>query len=376
MPPISLYIHIPWCVRKCPYCDFNSYAAKEALPQAQYIDAVQQDLLQYESILATRAIQSIFIGGGTPSLFHADAIATLLQFISQHFTCVNEMEVTLEANPGTMEQGRFDGFLQAGVNRLSIGIQSFCDTQLKTLGRIHNSDEAKKAIESARLAGFTNFNLDLMFGLPNQSIAEGLNDLQTALAFDPTHLSWYQLTLEPNTVFHKYPPTLPQHDDIADMQLAGQALLKAHHYHQYEISAYCKQNKPCKHNLNYWQFGDYIGIGAGAHGKISHGNRIERYWNYRRPQDYLDPDRPFVGNRHDIAPKELALEFMMNALRQSAPIPKRVFTQRTGLPINKIQAALLEAEKKGFIKQNTNQFQVTNHGQQYLNEALILFCND
>ena len=273
LPPLALYIHIPWCIRKCPYCDFNSHKSPDSLPEQVYVDCLLNDLEHHLPEIWGRRLSSIFIGGGTPSLFSASSIDRLLSGIHARMGCISDMEITLEANPGTLEQGRFRDFRDAGINRLSIGVQSFNEQHLTQLGRIHDSSQACKAIESAVNAGFDNFNIDLMFGLPEQSIEQGLHDLQQALSYNSSHLSWYQLTIEPNTLFHSHPPNLPDDDRISELQDLGQQLLCEHDFNQYEISAYAKNKKYCRHNLNYWEFGDYLGIGAGAHGKISRSDQ-------------------------------------------------------------------------------------------------------
>jgi len=288
LPPLSLYIHFPWCVRKCPYCDFNSHAVRGDLPEDQYIDALLADLESDLPRVWGRPVRSVFLGGGTPSLFSPEAIERLLAGVRARVTLVPEAEVTLEANPGTVETERFRGYRAAGVNRLSIGIQSFQPEQLQKLGRIHGRDEALAAAQAARAAGFDNFNLDLMFGLPQQTLDEALADLRTALALNPTHLSLYQLTLEPNTLFHAQPPELPDEDVLAAMQEALQAELADAGFTQYEVSAYARAGRRCRHNLNYWQFGDYLGIGAGAHAKITDADGITRLWKVKQPRNFLE----------------------------------------------------------------------------------------
>ncbi|MFZ2320426.1 MAG: radical SAM family heme chaperone HemW, partial [Pseudomonas sp.] len=289
LPPLALYIHIPWCVRKCPYCDFNSHAAGPTLPEQEYVDALLADLDADLGRVHGRQLSSIFFGGGTPSLFSAAALGRLLAGVEQRIGFAADIEITLEANPGTFEQAKFQAYRQLGINRLSIGVQSFQADKLKALGRIHDGDEAIRAADMARAAGFDNFNLDLMHGLPDQSIEDALSDLRIAIAQQPTHLSWYQLTMEPNTVFWSQPPTLPEDDTLWDIQEAGQQLLAEHGYLQYEVSAYARAGRQAQHNLNYWSFGDFIGIGAGAHGKLSSpSGQIVRTWKTRLPKDYLD----------------------------------------------------------------------------------------
>lgn len=371
--PLSLYIHLPWCVKKCPYCDFNSHALKNNLPEEEYINALLQNLKQDLSKIDQRPIQTIFFGGGTPSLFSAKALDRLLNSIAKECQLVKNIEITLEANPGTVEQEKFNGFRAAGINRLSIGVQSFNPEKLKILGRIHDDNEAIKAAETAHKAGFDNFNLDLMFGLPNQTINEALEDLKIAISLKPTHLSWYQLTLEPNTLFYQQPPKLPDNDLIWEMQQQGQALLASHGFNQYEISAYSQSERECKHNLNYWQFGDYLGIGAGAHGKITNDGKITRTVKTKNPKDYLDPNKSFLIEEKIIDPKELPFEFMMNALRLNQKIPLSLFPERTRLPLNSIQLQLNQANEKGLLHIDQQHLQVTDFGSRFLNDLLALF---
>lgn len=332
-PPLTLYVHIPWCVRKCPYCDFNSHAADGSLPERAYVDALLADLERELPGVWGRTLQTIFIGGGTPSLFSAEAIERLLGGIRGLLPLKPGLEVTLEANPGTLEQGRFAEYRAAGVNRLSIGVQSFDAGALERLGRIHGPAEARAAAEAAHQAGFDNFNLDLMFGLPGQDMAATLDDLEQAIALQPAHLSWYQLTLEPNTLFHRFPPQLPDPDLIADMQAAGQARLADAGYTRYEVSAYAQDGRRCRHNLNYWQFGDYLGIGAGAHQKRTDpaAGQVERSWRLRHPRAWLEAEDR-VGDRRILAPEELVFEYMLNALRLTEGFAPADFTARTGLP--------------------------------------------
>jgi oxygen-independent coproporphyrinogen-3 oxidase len=344
LPPLALYIHIPWCIRKCPYCDFNSHQANDDLPEAEYVAALRADLEQDLVLAQGRKLTSIFFGGGTPSVFSANAIAQILQDAERLVGFESDIEITLEANPGTFEQERFSGFRAAGANRLSIGIQSFNDVQLKLLGRVHGRDEALRAVNVARKAGFDNINLDLMHGLPQQSISDAMADLQQAIALSPEHLSWYQLTIEQNTVFYSAPPILPEEEILADIQDAGQALLANAGYAQYEVSAYAQPNRQARHNLNYWQFGDYLGIGAGAHGKITQPtqNSIMRLWKTRLPKHYLESQQkitsPINGHQNSYAgggevltPESLPLEFMLNALRLNEGVALEYFTERTGL---------------------------------------------
>lgn len=372
LPPLSLYVHIPWCVKKCPYCDFNSHTSGDKLPEAAYIKALIADLEQEMDAVQGRALHSIFFGGGTPSLFSAKSIGDILTAIEKQISFAPEIEITLEANPGTVEQRKFAGFRQAGINRLSIGIQSFNDQQLHKLGRIHNSSEAKKAVRSARNAGFDNFNLDLMHGLEGQTTTQALSDLEQAIALEPKHLSWYQLTIEPNTVFYTSPPIIPNDESLADIQQAGEALLDHHGYQQYEVSAYARHQQASKHNLNYWQFGDYIAIGAGAHGKNTHKEtgQISRNWKTRSPKDYLSPNSPFEAGRRVIPPAELPLEFMMNVLRLNSGFNKAQFGVRTGLDYAAIETATAHLIHKGLLEQQQDTIKPTPLGRRFLNELL------
>lgn len=374
LPPLSLYIHIPWCVRKCPYCDFNSHAATPELPEEAYVDALLADLDQELGAVYGRPISSIFFGGGTPSLFSARALGRLLAGVEQRIPFAADIEITLEANPGTFEQEKFKAYRQLGINRLSIGVQSFQQAKLEALGRIHNGDEAVRAAGMARAAGFDNFNLDLMHGLPDQSLDDALDDLRQAIALNPTHLSWYQLTLEPNTVFWNQPPLLPEDDILWDIQEAGQALMAEHGYRQYEVSAYAQPGRPARHNLNYWSFGDFIGIGAGAHGKLSHPDgRIVRTWKTRLPKDYLNPAKAFKAGEKLLPVDELPFEFLMNALRLTEGVDAALFAQRTGLPLEQLTAARREAEQKGLLQVEPTRLVATPRGQLFLNDLLQYF---
>lgn len=374
LPPLALYIHIPWCVRKCPYCDFNSHAASPVLPEEEYVDALLADLDQDLAAVYGRPLSSIFFGGGTPSLFSAAALGRLLAGVEQRIPFTADIEITLEANPGTFEQDKFVAYRKLGINRLSIGIQSFQPNKLEALGRIHTGDEALRAAEMARRAGFDNFNLDLMHGLPDQSLEEALDDLRQAIALAPTHLSWYQLTLEPNTVFWNQPPELPEDDILWDIQEAGQALLAEHGFSQYEVSAYARPSKAARHNLNYWSFGDFIGIGAGAHGKLSHPDgRIVRTWKTRLPKDYLNPAKQFKAGEKTLTADELPFEFLMNALRLTPGVDAELFAQRTGLPLQTLAAARAEAEQKGLLQVEPTRLVATARGQLFLNDLLQYF---
>ena len=373
LPPLSLYIHIPWCVRKCPYCDFNSHTVDE-LPEQQYIQELINDLEQQLPSIWGRRIVSVFIGGGTPSLFSGDSIRQLTTAIKARLNCLPAMEITLEDNPGTVEQQRFDAYVEAGVNRLSIGVQSFNSQHLKSLGRIHTNEEAQHAIEAGRSAGFENINLDLMFGLPDQSIEQGLEDLQQAIALQPQHISWYQLTIEPNTLFYKQPPPLPEDDLISDLQEQGQALLAQHGYQQYEISAYAQQGKRCRHNLNYWEFGDYLAIGAGAHGKISSAQdgSIRRYWQQRQPNAYLQASHKTSGEQW-LTRADRVYEFMLNALRLKQGIELSLFSQHTGLKDHELHAGLNKARELELITEDQQRLIPTDMGYRFLNNLINCF---
>lgn len=381
LPPLSLYIHIPWCVQKCPYCDFNSHQAtqtKNAFNELAYIETLKNDLIIESQFTYGRKLRSIFFGGGTPSLFSAKSIETILQHAEHIIGFEQGIEITLEANPGTFEQEKFSGFYQAGVNRLSIGIQSFNEKQLNILGRIHNSDEAKRAVDIAKQAGFSNINIDIMHGLPEQSIDDALSDLQQAIDCSPQHLSWYQLTIEPNTAFYRQPPALPHDDILADIQQHGFALLNQHGFSQYEVSAFSQVNKPSLHNINYWQFGDYLGIGAGAHGKITNSinRQIIRRQKTRSPDHYLQHPEAPTAKELKISADELPLEFMMNALRLIDGVPTHFFEQRTGVALQTIQARLTKLRQQQLLTNDPSRIQTTPLGQQFLNVVLEKFDED
>lgn len=373
MNSLGLYIHIPWCIKKCPYCDFNSHAVKGVTPENKYIETLLNDLEQDLKLLKdNKTISSIFIGGGTPSLFSADSYDFLLSGISQRIRLADDVEITLEANPGTFESQKFADYRALGINRLSIGIQSFNNSHLKKLGRVHSSEEAITAVEIAHQAGFTNFNLDLMFGLPDQSNKEMLADVQTAIKLQPSHISFYQLTLEPNTLFHKYPPKLPESDSIYNGQLKAQQLLATAGFMQYEISAYARNNAKCRHNVNYWQFGDYIGIGAGAHGKLSLARpaNIVRSMKHKSPEQYLNDNKSLLAN---ISEAELPLEYVMNQLRLKAGFSLKQYTWQTGLDETTLQPSLAECIKEGLlIKQNDHYF-CSDKGWDFLDSILEKF---
>ncbi|MET1080408.1 MAG: radical SAM family heme chaperone HemW [Pseudomonas sp.] len=374
LPPLALYIHIPWCIRKCPYCDFNSHTAAAVLPEDAYVDALLADLDQDLGHVHGRHLSSIFFGGGTPSLFSAQALGRLLQGVEQRIAFSADIEITLEANPGTFEQAKFAAYRRLGINRLSIGVQSFQASKLIALGRVHNGDEAIRAADMARRAGFDNFNLDLMHGLPEQSLDDALADLCQAIDLQPTHLSWYQLTMEPNTVFWNQPPQLPEDDLLWDIQEAGQQLLAAQGYAQYEVSAYARPGRQARHNLNYWSFGDFIGIGAGAHAKLSDPQgRSRRTWKTRLPKDYLDPEKHFLAGERLLEPAELPFEFLMNVLRLSDGVAAELFVQRTGLALDDLSAARREAEARGLLCADPARLVATREGQLFLNDLLQHF---
>ena len=374
LPPLALYIHIPWCVRKCPYCDFNSHAAGPELPEEAYVDALLADLDSDLPAAHGRELGSIFFGGGTPSLFSARALDRLLRGVNRRLGFASDIEITLEANPGTFEQAKFVDYRALGINRLSIGVQSFQTAQLQALGRIHDGLEAIRAAEMARRAGFDNFNLDLMHGLPGQDVAGALADLHQAIALEPTHLSWYQLTVEPNTVFWSQPPEIPEDDILWDIQEAGQALLAEHGFAQYETSAYARDNRRARHNLNYWSFGDFLGIGAGAHAKLSDPlGQIRRSWKTRLPKDYLDPNKPFQAGERLLEAAELPFEFMMNALRLTGGVPAALYEQRTGLPLASSGEACSAARAAGLLDADPQLLRPTARGQLFLNDLLQHF---
>ncbi|MEE9595257.1 MAG: radical SAM family heme chaperone HemW [Acidiferrobacterales bacterium] len=377
-PPLSLYIHLPWCVRKCPYCDFNSYRLGEELPEQAYIDALIRDLDQDLPRVWGRRIQSIFLGGGTPSLFSPDSIDALLSAVRARLPFDAESEVTLEANPGTVDLGRFKGFREAGINRLSIGVQSFEEEKLQALGRMHGREEALRAADAARAAGFDNFNLDLMFGLPNQTIEQALADVRTAIDLAPDHLSVYQLTIEPNTAFYAAPPELPDDDIRWTMQQQLQEVLRANGYQQYEVSAYAREGRRCNHNLNYWHFGDYLGIGAGAHGKISDAESISRTRKINQPNAYLANAGTAQGIIDDrrLSWQDAIVEFMMNALRLTDGFPVPLFQECTGLPISVAMSALKTAQREELLVWGGQTIRPTDRGKRFLNDLLCLFLSD
>jgi oxygen-independent coproporphyrinogen-3 oxidase len=377
LPPLSIYVHMPWCVRKCPYCDFNSHEPKTGVPQYEYVDALVQDLEHDLPRVWGRKVSSVFIGGGTPSLFAPEAIDGLLSALRARIPLLPNAEITLEANPGTVEQGRFAEYRAAGVNRLSIGVQSFQDDLLERIGRIHGGREAIRAAEQAHAAGFDNFNLDLMFGLPRQTLVSANADIATALDLEPAHISYYQLTIEPNTWFAKHPPQLPADDTIWVIQQHAQQQMERRGYVQYEVSAYARDARRSRHNLNYWTFGDYLGIGAGAHGKITDAKAqsVRRPWKIKHPATYLDAvaSQSHVGGAEEISPADLPLEFMMNALRLNDGFERHLFAERTGLPLDVIHEKLEDAVRRDLLSVRGDRIQPTLHGQHFLNDLLQLF---
>ncbi|MEQ9773236.1 radical SAM family heme chaperone HemW [Pectobacterium jejuense] len=372
LPPLSLYIHIPWCVQKCPYCDFNSHALKGDVPHQEYVDHLLADLDADLPLASGRELHSIFIGGGTPSLLSAEAMQALLDGVRARIPLTPDAEITMEANPGTVEADRFSGYQRAGINRISIGVQSFDPQKLTRLGRIHGPDEAKRAAHLATGLGLRSFNLDLMHGLPDQSLDEALDDLRQAIALNPPHLSWYQLTIEPNTLFSSRPPTLPDDDALWDIYEQGHALLSAAGYQQYETSAYAKPGYQCQHNLNYWRFGDYLGIGCGAHGKLTFSDgRILRTVKVRHPRGYMQGT--YLDKQHDVANDDRPFEFFMNRFRLLEAAPRADFTAYTGLEEHSIRPQLDQALAQGYLTETATHWQITEHGKLFLNSLLELF---
>jgi putative oxygen-independent coproporphyrinogen III oxidase len=374
LPPLSLYIHFPWCVRKCPYCDFNSHEARGELPEKEYLDAVRLDLEQSLPLIWGRKVYTVFIGGGTPSLMSAAGLDRLMSDVRTLLPLELDAEITMEANPGTFEAEKFRSFRDSGVNRLSIGIQSFNGEHLKALGRIHDEREAMRAVEIAQ-STFDNFNLDLMYALPGQSLEQARRDVQRALAFQPPHLSLYHLTMEPNTVFAKYPPQLPDDDASADMQDMILEATAGAGFEHYEVSAYAQPGRRARHNLNYWEFGDYLGIGAGAHSKISFPHRVLRQARYKQPASFIEAARRGnpVQEEHEIGRADMGFEFMLNALRLTGGFDPNLFGERTGLSINAIDKALNEAEAKGLLYRDYKVIRPTALGQRFLNDLQEMF---
>lgn len=373
--PLSLYIHIPWCEKKCPYCDFNSHRVSPELDEPTYINALLQDLRLdlklYHAEVNSRELSSIFIGGGTPSLFSIDSFTNLLNGIRQQIDFSQGIEITTEANPGSSEAEKFSGFRQAGINRLSIGVQSFNQQHLNTLGRVHSAQEAINAAGYARQAGFENFNLDLMFGLPDQTLQQGMEDIKQAIKLMPTHLSCYQLTIEPNTLFHHRPPSMPNSETTWELQQALQNELAISGYRQYEVSAYAQDAQQCRHNINYWHYGDYLGIGAGAHGKLStQQGAVKRMWKIKHPASYLKAEKGFTGGAEQIDKKHLPFEFMINALRLRDGFSLTLFKERTRLPLSEIEKILHQHQSQQLITISHDWVAPTERGRQMLDSML------
>ncbi|MCT8234283.1 radical SAM family heme chaperone HemW [Proteus mirabilis] len=372
LPPLSLYIHIPWCVQKCPYCDFNSHTLKGKVPHQEYVQHLLNDLDADLTHVGSREVQTIFIGGGTPSLLSAESMADLLYGVKERIAVAPDAEITMEANPCTVEAERFAGFQRAGINRISIGVQSFGNDKLIRLGRIHDADEAKNAARLAKELGLRSFNLDLMHGLPDQSLSQALSDLQQAIALSPPHLSWYQLTIEPNTQFGSRPPKLPDDDMLWDIFSEGDKLLTAAGYQQYETSAYCKPGFQCQHNLNYWRFGDYLGIGCGAHGKISFADgRIMRTVKTKHPKGFMAGR--YLHQQNWVDNDDRPFEFFMNRFRLLEAFPRQDFSDYTGLAQETIRRQIDEALALGYISETETHWQITPHGKLFLNSLLELF---
>ena len=375
-PPLSLYVHIPWCVQKCPYCDFNSHGLKSALPEKEYVAHLLDDLAEDAKSIGDRQVDTVFIGGGTPSLFSANAMADIIAGIKARVNLAPDAEITMEANPGTVEAGKFLGFYQAGVNRISVGIQSFQPQHLAVLGRIHNDDQAINAVKQAHSAGLPTFNLDLMHGLPQQSVDNAMTDLDKGIGLNPYHLSWYQLTIEPNTPFYSRPPDLPDDDILWEIQERGHRVLEAAGYQQYEISAYAKEGHQCRHNVNYWRFGDYLGIGCGAHGKITdvENGTIKRLVKVKHPRGYMEMSRPYIDTTTMVEKDDIPFEFFMNRFRLLEPCPIDDYTALTGVSMTDgVKAALDDAAQKGLLDITPKQWQVTAKGRRYLNTLLSNF---
>lgn len=377
-PPLSLYVHFPWCVRKCPYCDFNSYALRDRIPENEYLEALWNDLKSELSRIRRRTLVSVFFGGGTPSLFSPESISRLLSEIEARGILTENAEITLEANPGAIEQRKYAQFLNAGVNRLSIGVQSFSDKMLNAIGRIHSASDATHAMQAARNAGFKNINIDLMYGLPGQTLGLCKTDLVSAIDLAPQHVSYYQLTIEPNTFFQARPPSLPEDDALWEMHLMGDNILRNHGYTQYEVSAYSQQGLRCRHNMNYWQFGDYLGIGAGAHGKLTSIERGEilRTWKVKQPWRYIASVREVRENARRLTPADVVSEFMLNALRLREGVPVSLFRERSGLPVGIIERQRRLAVERGLLVADNQHLIPTAVGQRFLDDLIMLFLRE
>ena len=372
--PLSLYIHLPWCIKKCPYCDFNSYTQNGDIPETAYIDALLQDFDQDVALLANRPIVSIFIGGGTPSLFSPQAIKRLLCALQERVEILPHAEITMEANPGTFEQARFEGFRTAGVNRLSLGVQSFNATHLQKLGRIHGKTESLTAVSCAQKMGFDAINIDLMYALPNQSVTEALEDLAQGCDLKPAHLSWYHLTIEPNTAFYRRPPITPNEEITEEIETLGRAMLSHNGFENYEVSAFAQANKRCVHNVNYWEFGDYLGIGAGAHSKITLPNGdIQRFWKHKVPHQYLDPKLLFTSNATMLSDKDRVFEFMLNAMRLTDGFSVVLFEARTGVCFGDVAKTFEVARGKGLVELEGGNVVITLQGKRFLDDLVGMF---
>jgi len=371
--PLSLYIHIPWCIKKCPYCDFNSYRIKGDIPEAEYVQRLIGDLEQSKNPCDTRELSTIFFGGGTPSLFKAESIAKILAVVADNYRLSSKIEISLEANPATVERDQFVNYKKAGINRISLGCQSFDDTKLKAIGRIHTAKDSAACLTELNRANIDNFNIDLMYGLPGQSLADAIADLKYAIQAQPQHISWYNLTLEPNTEFYARPPKLPSDDTIWEMMVAGSKLLTANGYIQYETSNFAKLQ--CKHNLNYWQYGDYIAVGAGAHGKITKArtNSITRIVKQRNPKRYLDSNTPFILSKKLLTVNDIIFEFFLNNLRLHSPLPLSRWEMMTNLSSSILQPYLDKARSKGFINLDQDTISCTNLGRRFLNDLITIF---
>jgi putative oxygen-independent coproporphyrinogen III oxidase len=377
LPPLSLYVHMPWCVRKCPYCDFNSHAAPAEIPESRYIDALLADVEQDLPLVSQREIVSVFFGGGTPSLFSPESIQRLLEGVARLTPLAADVEVTLEANPGTIEHGRFAGYRDAGVNRISLGVQSLNEDHLRALGRIHGAADVHRAVEEIERAGLSNFNLDLMYGLPQQTPAQALADVQAAIALQPAHISHYQLTLEPGTVFYHRPPALPDVDEVWEMQCECQQLLGSAGYEQYEVSAYARPSHQCRHNRNYWTFGDYLGVGAGAHGKLTTAaGEVVRTIRARQPRDYLNRSPCDRYERRVVPPSELPFEFMLNTLRLNEGFEVAVFEAHTRLPWSSVEQTVLAAEQRGLLLRTSRGWRPSELGLRFLNDLQASFLHE
>jgi len=374
LPPLALYVHVPWCLKKCPYCDFNSHEGRGEVPEARYVDALITDLEEALPSIWGRRVSTVFIGGGTPSLFSAQAIDRLLAAVRARLALAPDAEITLEANPGTFEQQKFADFRSAGINRLSLGVQSFDARFLAALGRVHDDREARTAAAAA-LSIFDNVNFDLMYALPGQALADARRDAEAAVEFSPPHLSFYHLTIEPNTLFHRYPPVLPDDDASADIEAAIEEILAAAGYAHYETSAHARPGRECRHNFNYWRFGDYLGIGAGAHSKLSFSDSVIRQVRVKQPQQYMEraEGRNAILEQHPVTRDDIGFEFMLNALRLTQGVPVALFAERTGYPLTIVQPALEAAERKGLIERDHLQLRPTPRGRRFLNDLQALF---